>query len=183
MVVAIALAFSLYAGFPETAYIDGLLAAAWTLLRLMQCAPGDRIGFALRIGAGAVTGLLLAAPFVVPFLHMLTVSDLGPHALDFSKLPTPPAALPVLLMPYVLGPQSFGVNDPSHVLLWLWTFLGGYISLPVALLTVIAIVVPRPRTAPCGGYWRRGARRQSARALAFPALPGPSIQFRRCPRR
>ncbi len=143
MVIAIALAFSLYAGFPETAYIDGLLAGCWALLRLFQCTQGDRIFLTLRLGAGAVTGLLLAAPFVVPFLHMLSVADLGSHALDFSGVAAPPAALPVLLMPYVLGPQSFGVNDPSQVLLWLWAFLGGYISLPIALLAVIAVAARR----------------------------------------
>ncbi len=100
VVVAIAMAFSLYAGFPETAYLDGLLGGAWTFLRVVQCARGSRARFAVRTGAGAATGLLLAAPFVLPFLHLLSVGQVSlPRLLDFSKVAAPPAAFPVLLMP------------------------------------------------------------------------------------
>ena len=142
MVAAIAVAFSLYAGFPETAYLDGLLGGAWSLLRLVQCAPGRRLIFATRIAAGAITGLLLAAPFIVPFVHMLSASDLGMHVHDIGAVAAPPAALPALVMPHVLGPQSFGWDDPTGVLLWLWSFLGGYTSLPILLLAVVAVASP-----------------------------------------
>jgi hypothetical protein len=145
VVAAVAVAFSLYAGFPETAYLDGLLGAAWTLSRIAQCDRARRVAFASRMGLAALAGLLLAAPFVVPFAHMLTVSDLALHAVNIGTIGAPPAALPMLVMPYLLGPQSFGWHDPSGVLVWLWDFLGGYVSLPVAFLSVVAVLAPRAR--------------------------------------
>jgi len=143
VVVAIAIAFSLYAGGPETAYLDGLLGAAWTLLRIVQSAGSDRLRLALRIGAGAVTGLLLAAPYVVPFLQMLTEGEVSPPRMsDYTTAAIPSPALPTLLMPYVLGPQSL-VTDWTRVESWLWAFLGGYLTPAVALLAVIAVAAPR----------------------------------------
>src|SRR5215472_2783840 len=101
------MAYSLLAGFPETAYLDGLLAGAWTILRIVQCAGTGRLRFAVRVGGGAATGLLLAAPFVIPFLHLLSVGQVNlPRLLDFSGVAAPPAAFAVLFMPYVLGPQT-----------------------------------------------------------------------------
>ena len=40
--MAVGLALSVYAGFPETAYIDGLLVLVWALARLVSLPGGDR---------------------------------------------------------------------------------------------------------------------------------------------
>jgi len=56
----LAMALSLLAGFPETAYLDGLLALAWALLRLAQLAPGRRAAYAGRIFLGGIAALCIA---------------------------------------------------------------------------------------------------------------------------
>ena len=67
--VAVAVAMSLLAGFPETAYLDGLLGLVWFAARLAAM-PGRRPAarFMGPVAAGGVAGLLLAAPALVTFL-------------------------------------------------------------------------------------------------------------------
>src|SRR5579875_2014471 len=67
--IAIALAYSIYAGFPETAYLDGLLVLAWTLYRFFVAPPDARWSFARKVSLGAVSGLLIATPLIVSFLE------------------------------------------------------------------------------------------------------------------
>ncbi len=148
VVVAVAIALSLYAGFPETAYLDALLAVAWSLLRIAQCAAMDRLRFTVRVGAGGLVGLLMAAPFVVPFLHLLKVGEIGPHAAGLGTFAIPLARLSMLLMPHVLGPQlvrSFDANDPTYELFWVWMGAGGYITAGAGLLAVIALLTRHAR--------------------------------------
>ncbi len=143
VVAAIALAFSLYAGFPETAYLDGLLGGAWTVLRMLQCNGRSRVRFALRMGTAAATGLLLAAPFVLPSLHLLSVGQVSlPRLLDFSTVAAPPAAFPVLVMPYLVGPQTM-VTDVTRVEYSMWSYVGGYLTVPVVFLAILAVAAPR----------------------------------------
>ena len=47
------LAASLYAGFPEVAYLNGLLIAAWTLVRTATLPRPGWWPFLLRVGIGA----------------------------------------------------------------------------------------------------------------------------------
>ncbi len=143
IVVAIALVLSLYAGFPETAYLDGLLCAAWTLLRLAQCRGAARARFTWRVGMGGLAGLLLATPYIVPFLHLLSVGQVNlPRMLDFSAVAIPLPALPVLLMPYLLGPQSL-VLDWNRIEGALWSYLGGYLTPSIVLLAIVAVIAAR----------------------------------------
>ncbi|HVA05165.1 MAG TPA: hypothetical protein VNG12_00320, partial [Acidimicrobiales bacterium] len=65
--IAVALAFSLYAGFPEVAYIDGVLAAIWIIARAVQLGA-DRLRFLGKVAAGTALGFLLAAPILTAFL-------------------------------------------------------------------------------------------------------------------
>ena len=51
-----AVALSLYAGFPETAFVNGLMALAWTLLRAWQTPLGERIPFLLTAAGAAAAG-------------------------------------------------------------------------------------------------------------------------------
>jgi hypothetical protein len=139
-VTAVAIALSLYAGFPETAYIDGLLCAVWAMVRLPRCASGHRLAYLSRLAVAALIGLLLAAPYIVPFMQLLSVGDIGMHNAGANTIATPPAALPLLFMPYALGPPGGGSGDPSGVLLWLWAVLGGYVSVPVVVLAIAALV-------------------------------------------
>ena len=52
-IFAVAVALNLLAGFPETAYINGLLVIAWAVMRYCQTAPGKRLSFAGRVTLAA----------------------------------------------------------------------------------------------------------------------------------
>jgi hypothetical protein len=141
-VLAVATALSIYAGFPETAYLDGLLLAAWAALRTMQ-QRGGRWRYAGRIAAGGIGGVLLAMPAVWPFVQYLAWGDVGQHgAMATGRLAWTGVAM--MLLPYVNGPISaFGAHAP----LWrLWGQIGGYIGIAATLLGLAGALGGRTET-------------------------------------
>ncbi len=52
VLIAIAIAYSIYAGFPETAFLDGLLALLWAVVRLATLAPVSRKAFVAKVCLG-----------------------------------------------------------------------------------------------------------------------------------
>lgn len=144
--VPVALAYSIYAGFPETAYIDGLLALGWAGLRFCQM-PGTaaRAGFAAKIAGGGIAGLLLAAPAVLPFLQLLQQGRVE-EVRNIGGVAMPAYGLAALVSPYVIGVQNpvtvFEITNPFA---WLAAYLGGYISLALLLLAVLGFVGRRRR--------------------------------------
>jgi hypothetical protein len=142
-IVAIALAFSLLAGFPETAFMDGLLAACWTLVILATLPAQARGNFALKIAAGGAIGVFLAAPAVIPFLDYLARA-----ALDFragvASMHLMAAQEAVLLLPTIYGPPY---RDEA---ISAWSGSGGYVGLGVALAGMAAIFSPGNRK---GLHW------------------------------
>jgi hypothetical protein len=143
-IIALALAFSLYAGFPQTAWCSGLLAGAWTILRITQPEQrGARIGFVLRVGLGVVAGLLLAAPLLLPFLHYLSLSTIGDRAeIDFRELHVFPSAFAHYLFPYLFGP--IGAFSPHYEMLaFHWGRIGGYVGLGLPFSTLLALAAIR----------------------------------------
>ncbi len=135
-IIAVALAYSLVAGFPETAFLDGLLAGIWVIDALAR-ARGTRARLVLagRVTAGLVCGLLLAAPAVLPFLLYLGTGDVGTHALAvFGSVST--AQTPVLALPYAFGPimadQRFGE----------WGPVGGYVGSSGLFLALASLAAP-----------------------------------------
>lgn len=141
LAVGIAIGWSLLSGFPEIAYIDGLLALAWGLWRLSgEKAKKQFILYAL-LGAGA--GLALAAPQLLSFFDYLRQSDaLSNHKLLTEALPS--EGLGSLFLPYLLGPPGGALTAKS---LWrVWSQLGGYSTELTLLFAVIGIMsrqVPR----------------------------------------
>jgi hypothetical protein len=110
--IAVAGALSMYAGFPEVAYIDTLLAAFWFVWRC-GCAGRDHVMPPVIKGAsGAVVGTLLSAPLLIAMASYLAHADLGLH--DSSVLGSGhfgASAWPQLVLPYVYGP-IFDYGDP-----------------------------------------------------------------------
>jgi hypothetical protein len=142
--ISVALALSLYAGFPETAYIDGLVVFAWFLWR---CGSGDReqlLRFASKAVAGALAALLLAAPFLVAFAGALPYEYVGFHNGHANALVMPPFAFPQLLLPYVYGPLM-AFSDPSGALTKIWGFAGGFVSIALVFLSVLSLLAPGRR--------------------------------------
>lgn len=142
--IAVAAALSVYAGFPETAYIDSLLAILWFAWR---CGCVDRPhlrAFVTKTALGAAVAALLAAPLLVSF------ADYFPHAVTthsngaFAHVHLPHAALPQLLLPYVYGP-IFGFSDPAGTLTGIWSSVGGYLSTSLLFFGLLGLVSPGRR--------------------------------------
>jgi hypothetical protein len=139
--IALAGALTAYAGFPEVAYADLLMAIAWLGWRI-ACGPAARRGrFLTRIGLGSIAALLLAAPMLLGMVDYLSHADLVSHAgsrLGSRHLPF--LEVPQLLMPYVFGPLNAGHHRG------LWVMVGGYLSAVLLLLAVVAILTPGRRS-------------------------------------
>jgi hypothetical protein len=73
LAIGLAIAWSILAGFPEPAYISGLLALAWGLYRLAST-PAPWV-VARRALGGFALGLLVATPLLIAFVDYLLQSD------------------------------------------------------------------------------------------------------------
>jgi hypothetical protein len=142
--ISAALALSLYAGFPETAYIDGLVIAVWFLWRCGSGARPDRLGFVSKVAAGTLGALLLAAPFLVAFAEALPHEYVGFHNGHANALVMPPFAFPQLLLPYVYGPP-LAFSDQSGALALIWGYAGGFVSIAAAFLALLSLLAPGRR--------------------------------------
>ncbi|MCQ8277133.1 YfhO family protein [Acetobacteraceae bacterium KSS8] len=128
--IAIAIAGSIYAGFPETAFMDGLVALVVAGLRIAQ-ARRDGWRLALRIAIGGITGLLLSAPAWLPFAESLQVSLVGQNT-DFAGTHLLRASYAMLLFPYLFGPIQYS-TETLGILTDLWWHTGGYCDLLLAV--------------------------------------------------
>ena len=138
ILIAVAVAWSLYAGFPETAYLDGLLALVWSLRLLFIAGHGFTLPFLRKISAGVLCGLLLASPLVVPFLEYQHLSAFA-HLIGSGHMPAP--GFTVHLFPYIFGPiGTFAGFDASHQLENVWGIVGGYLGVAALFLSVLALV-------------------------------------------
>jgi hypothetical protein len=97
VVIAVSVAFSIYGGFPETAYINGLFAATWPVGRFFAGMAGFRFQLAKKLSAGVVVGILLSMPILLPFFEFLKLSYVGGHAYDTGFGASPREALPISL--------------------------------------------------------------------------------------
>jgi hypothetical protein len=142
ILIALALAFSLYSGFPEGAFLDGILALVWLIVRTAQLRHGDWLKFSKKVILGGFTGLLLAAPILVAFFDFLPYANVGAHTGTggLSVYHLPPSALPALVMPYVYGPIfQFVSYDHTGTIQQFWANVGGYLTLPVIFLAFIGL--------------------------------------------
>ena len=139
--IAVAIAYSVYAGFPEVAYYDGLLAAVWTGWRLMTLPRAVWLGFTTRLGIGLAVGVALSAPQLVPFLEYLPAAYIGAHTGWFGSLHVPPALAALQLFPWLYGP--FGAVPPSALIPELGggcTRVPGWVGLPLVAMMLAAIL-------------------------------------------
>ncbi len=140
--ITLGLAASLYAGFPEVAYLNGLLAAVWTLLRL---ATAESRAIALRllvkVGAGGIAGLAIAAPILIAFFDYLPMAEVGDHHADgFLFQHLSPVFLALMGLPYLLGGIFAGGPDQF------WGTVGGYSGCGLLALAVAGLFGRRQRS-------------------------------------
>ena len=139
MLIGVALAYSLYAGFPETAFLDGLLALVWAVYRVAVIRAGGRLSFVKKVVIGGLGGLLLAAPVVLPFLEYQGLSEIG-HAAASLDAGLPKAGFAAVLMPYIFGPiVAFNDADPTRHLSNFWAGGGCYLNITVLFLAILAL--------------------------------------------
>src|SRR5664280_944928 len=101
--LAVALALSILAGFPETTLIDGLFVAWWSVLRLAGPGRASWQRIVAKLGAGLATGVALSAPLLVAFAGYLPYADVGGHNGEFASVSLAPTGLAQLILPYSLG--------------------------------------------------------------------------------
>jgi len=143
--VAVALALSIYAGFPEVAFLDGLFVAGWALLRVWQLRDHSWSALLKKLAAGAFVGVLLAAPILVAFAAYLREGDIGGHAGNIGKRALVGIGVSSLLMPYLYGP-IFGFAEAARSKLYLlWGGVGGYLPSTTFGLAVLSLFDQRDR--------------------------------------
>jgi hypothetical protein len=133
--IAVASALSVYAGFPEVAYIDTLMAVFWVGWR---CACLERVQlrpFLAKVALGGVAGMLLAAPMLLAMFDYLRQADLGAHTGSrFGSRHLGPSALPQLVLPYIYGQVSAHPRAP------IWVRVGGYLSVTLLLFAALGVL-------------------------------------------
>lgn len=138
--VAVALALAVYAGFPETAYLEGVFAVLWALLRVRGLGRGPVVAYLRKVAAGAVAGALLAAPIVVAFGDYLPGSYLGPNSGGLNAQSVPHAGFGALFFPYLAGPVlGFGQAGASTTLIQFWISVGGYLTTSLLVLGLVGL--------------------------------------------
>lgn len=144
--IAIALALSAYAGFPEVAYLDGLVAVLWIIARAAGLHRKELFCYAKKIAVGAVVGLLLAAPILVAFADYIPSANLGAHATGFNNAFLPHGSISMLLFPYSFGP-IFGLSsfDKTGVLNVAWGNIGGYLTTSILVFALLGLYARRLR--------------------------------------
>ncbi len=137
--VAIGIAYSLYAGFPESAYLNGLFALFWSLLRWTMLDKQNRWAFAGKVISGGCTALLLAAPILITFFEYLQLSPIG-HG-GFNERALPESGLALWVIPYILGPiEAFSGLDPTLQIVVNWGNIGGYLQTGLLFLASLAVL-------------------------------------------
>ena len=146
LLITIAVALSLYAGFPEVAFINGLLGLAWATARFFQLHnPQLRKNFTRKFITGGLVGVVLAAPVLVSFYGYIKYANVGIHS-SASTFGIVPAGLSSLFMPYIFGPIFGQFNyDASGQLLLFWSRVGGYITASLIVLALYGVMGKRDR--------------------------------------
>jgi hypothetical protein len=145
--VAISLAWSIAAGFPETAYINGLFVALWVLFRLPDLPGQQRLSFLYKLAFAVCVGVACSLPLIIPFAEYLSRAFVGSHDGNFAHVALPAASAAVSLMPALYGPP-FAFNDPASAISITWESIGGYFTLLQFTLALLAIqLAPRRITA------------------------------------
>ncbi len=138
--IAVAGALSVYAGFPETAYIDAVAAVFWFGWRMGCVSPARRRSLLVKGVLGAIIGALLCAPLGIATLDYFNHGDLSTHATAiYGSAHVPPNGLPQLLLPYIYGP-ILQYADPHFQLTAVWVVVGGYLSTSLLLLAGLGLI-------------------------------------------
>lgn len=121
VLVAVAVGVSISAGMIEVAYLDGLLAVAWALVRIAQTRA---IAGVLRLVTGGVLGVMLALPVLIAFADYLSVANAGVHAGQPGNYGYGIVVLAQVVLPYALGPIFYHDSGYAGVALLVFGICG-----------------------------------------------------------
>ncbi len=142
--IGVSIAYSLLAGFPETAFLNGLLGLAWAVYRLFTVAGPYKLAFVRKVVIGGVSGVLCSLPLVVPFFEYLKIAHVTHDGLGHVGLNK--VSLAGLLFPYIFGSISRFTDSVGTPLLGdHWGQVGGYLDIVTFTLALTALFAPRPR--------------------------------------
>lgn len=142
--LALAVALSAVAGFPETAFIDGILVVLWALARLVPLQRAVRRVVAAKIATGLAVGVALTAPLAIAFAVYVPHALIGGHSGGFSKVSLAPAGLSQLLLPYGFGPIfAFHSSGAPDVISTQWDNVGGYLGVVLVFTGLLGILGAR----------------------------------------
>lgn len=143
--LAVALGLSIVAGFPEVAYLDGLLVALWAAVRLFSL-PERRRVMAAKLAQGAIVGALLGAPALVAFVDYLPHANVGSHSGAFANVSLPIQSLAQTILPYGFGPISaLHSGGTSSLLTTMWSNIGGYLDATLVVCALLGLLGARCR--------------------------------------
>jgi hypothetical protein len=133
---AIALALSLYSGFPEGAYFDALFCGVWALVRLSYVPRALRLRIVRRLGLASLVGVVLALPALVPFADFLKVAYVGGHTSAIEGT----ARLPAMTLPMFFDPYVYGTIFDNAKASAAWDVVGGYLTVSVSVLALVGLI-------------------------------------------
>lgn len=132
--IVLAGGLSIYAGFPEVAYLDALMALCWLGWRAGCLEGGQRRTLAAKAALGGVGTALVSAPMLIAMSGFLGHADVGVHTTaQLGAEHLPGSAMAQLLMPYVYGQIN---SDPRAEI---WTLVGGYLSTSLLLFAAVGL--------------------------------------------
>lgn len=141
--ISVALAWSIYSGFPETAYIDGLFVALWVVIRLPDVESGARLVYMRNLVLAVCVGVACSFLQILPFAHYVPLAVVGAHDGSFSQVHLPPDAAALTLVPGLFGP-IFRFGGPANAVSLVWDNIGGYV--PVLQFAVLFLAIQlRPK--------------------------------------
>ena len=142
--IAVAEAGMFYAGFPEVAFIGGLLGVCWFAWRCGCLGRGRLHVFARKAAAGVIAGILLSAPLLVASLDYVVDASLGGH----TGTSAGNTYLPFQAVPQLVLPSSWSCANPSSCSpFFLMIFVGSFGS----LMSSSALPLISLRTSPKSG--------------------------------
>jgi hypothetical protein len=143
LLIPVALAWSIYSGFPETAYIDGLFVALWVLFRLPDVKTGARFAYMRKLIPAVAIGLACSILQILPFARYVSLAVVGGHDGYSSHIALLPAAASLTFIPGLFGP-IFRFDDPAGVINLVWDRIGGYLP-ALQLIVMFLAVLLRPK--------------------------------------
>jgi Bacterial membrane protein YfhO len=134
--LSVGLALSLLAGFPEVAFINGLLVALWCVVRAFDLDRQGLMAFARKLAGALALGVALAAPVITAFLAYLDEANVGGHSGALAEFHLRSAYMFAMAFPYAAGSIFGSWATESQAF---WGSVGGYLGATPFVVAVLSL--------------------------------------------